>query len=154
MLDDNGRWICVQNFKSISSKIAELRYKTCKKQSLFTSFRDFTVIFRFFYLLILTFQKRVLRPFFAFFEKILPKNMYRSPTSRIFWFYLFCLVTWDDLDLYCGHKAQEMTLTIVGDTFHAVSLFKRHSIALFVNYPYKVRNLNWRSLMTSQVRSK
>ena len=49
MLDDNDRWICVQNFKSISSKIAELRYKTCKKQALFTSFRDFTVIFRFFY---------------------------------------------------------------------------------------------------------
>ena len=32
--------------------------------------------------------------------------------------------------------------------------FKRHSIALYVNYPYKVKNLTWRSLMTSQVRSK
>ena len=29
--------------------------------------------------------------------------------------------------------------------------FKRHSIALYVNYPYKVKNLTWRSLMTSQV---
>ena len=32
--------------------------------------------------------------------------------------------------------------------------FKRHSIALYVNYPYEVKNLTWRSLMTSQVRSK
>ena len=30
--------------------------------------------------------------------------------------------------------------------------FKRHSIALYVNYPYKVKNLTRRSLMTSQVR--
>ena len=29
--------------------------------------------------------------------------------------------------------------------------FKRHSIALYVNYPYKVKNLTRRSLMTSQV---
>ena len=27
--------------------------------------------------------------------------------------------------------------------------FKCHSIALYVNYPYKVKNLTWRSLMTS-----
>ena len=32
--------------------------------------------------------------------------------------------------------------------------FKRHSIALYVNYLYKVKNLTRRSLMTSQVRSK
>ena len=32
--------------------------------------------------------------------------------------------------------------------------FKRHSIALYVNYPYKVKNLTRRSLMTSQVKSK
>ena len=32
--------------------------------------------------------------------------------------------------------------------------FKRHSIALYVNYPYKVKHLTPRSLMTSQVRSK
>ena len=34
------------------------------------------------------------------------------------------------------------------------SNFKRHSIALYVNYPYKVKNLIRISLMTSQVRSK
>ena len=32
--------------------------------------------------------------------------------------------------------------------------FKRHSIALYVNYPYKVKHLTRRSLMTSQVRLK
>ena len=37
-------------------------------------------------------------------------------------FDLFQLVTWDDLDLYYGHKAQEMILTDVNDTIHAVSL--------------------------------
>ena len=46
MLEGNGWWICVQNFKSISSKMAEIWHKTCQKQALFTSFRDFTVIFR------------------------------------------------------------------------------------------------------------
>ena len=31
---------------------------------------------------------------------------------------------------------------------------KHHWIALYVNYPIKVQNLSWRSLMTSQVMSK
>ena len=31
-------------------------------------------------------------------------------------------MTWDDLDLYYGHKAQEMILTNVSDTIHADSL--------------------------------
>ena len=46
MLEGNCWWICVQIFKSISSKMAEISHKTCQKQALFTSFRDFTVIFR------------------------------------------------------------------------------------------------------------
>ena len=46
MLEWNGWWICVQNFKSIFLKMAEIWHKTCQKQVLFTSFRDFTVIFR------------------------------------------------------------------------------------------------------------
>ena len=40
----------------------------------------------------------------------------------MFLFDLFHLVTWDDLDLYYGHKAQEMILTDVSDTIHADSL--------------------------------
>ena len=31
-------------------------------------------------------------------------------------------MNWDDLDLYYGHKAQEMILTDVSDTIHADSL--------------------------------
>ena len=31
-------------------------------------------------------------------------------------------MTWDDLDLYYGHKGQEMILTDVSDTIHADSL--------------------------------
>ena len=65
-------------------------------------------------------SKSVLGLFFAFFAKIWPKNMYRSSKSR---FVLpFHLVTWDDLDLYYGHKAQDMILTDVSDTIHADSL--------------------------------
>ena len=45
MLEGNGWWICAHNFKSISSKMAEIWHKTSKKQALFTSFRDFTEIF-------------------------------------------------------------------------------------------------------------
>ena len=67
-------------------------------------------------------SKSVLESFFAFFAKIWPKNMYRSFKSRNFLFDLFHLVTWDDLDLYYGHKAQEMILTDVSDTIHADSL--------------------------------
>ena len=41
-----------------------------------------------------------------------------SPITALnpdFLFDLFYLVTWDDLDLYCGHKAQEMIL-MAGET--------------------------------------
>ena len=41
---------------------------------------------------------------------------------EIFCLTFFHLVTWDDLDLYYGHKAQEMILTDVSDTIHADSL--------------------------------
>ena len=51
-------------------------------------------------------SKSVLGSFFAFFAKIGPKNMYRSSKWRIFLLDLFYLVTWDDLDLFYGHKAQ------------------------------------------------
>ena len=67
-------------------------------------------------------SKSVLESFFAFFPKIWPKNMYRSSKSRNFLFDLFHLVTWDDLDLYYAHKAQEMILTDGSDTIHADSL--------------------------------
>ena len=89
MLEGNGWWIRVQNFKLISSKMAEIWYETCQKQALFTSFRDFTKIFRvLFFLQILTLQK-VLRSFFAFFAKIWSENMYRTSKSRNFLFGLF-----------------------------------------------------------------
>ena len=51
-------------------------------------------------------SKSDLGPFFAFFAKIWPKNMLRTSKSRNFLHDLFYLVTWDDLDLYYGHKAR------------------------------------------------
>ena len=67
-------------------------------------------------------SKSVLGSFFAFFAKIWPKNMYRKSKHDFFLFDLFHLMTWDDLDLCYGHKAQEMILTDVSDTIHADSL--------------------------------
>ena len=102
--------------------MAEIWHKTCQKQALFTSFRDFTVISRFLFFDRFWRFKSVLGSFFACFAKIWPKNMYRSSKSRIFLFDLFYLATWDDLDLYYGHKSQEMMLTNVSDAIHADSL--------------------------------
>ena len=113
------QWICVQNFKLLSSKMAEMWHETCLKQELFTSFRDFTVIFLILFLTDFDASKGIIGSFFAFLAKIWLKNMYRSSKSL---FYLFYLVTWDDLDLYYGHNAQEMMLTDVSDTIHADSL--------------------------------
>ena len=61
---------------------------------------------RFYFLTDFDASKSVLGSFFAFFAKIWPKNMYRTSESRNFLLDLFYLVTWDDLDLYYGHKAQ------------------------------------------------
>ena len=48
--------------------------------------------------------------------------MYRSSKFRFVLFDLLYLMTRDDLDLYYGHKAQEMILTAVCDTINADSL--------------------------------
>ena len=87
------------------------------KHTLFTSFRDLTVIFRvLFFDRILMLQKSVLWSFFAVYGHF--SQLYIT----IFWFDLLYLVTWCDLDLYYGHKAQVMILTNVIDTIHADSL--------------------------------
>ena len=78
MLDGNGWWICVQNFKSISWTMAELWHKTCWKQPNLP-------IFRYFYFLTdFDFSKSVFGPFFVSFAKSWPKNMYFSAISRFF----------------------------------------------------------------------
>ena len=89
MLEGNGWWTCAQNFKSISSKMAEIWHKTCQKQTLFTSFRDLTEIFRILFFDRFWRLKSVLGSFFAFFAKIWPKNMYRTSKSRNFLLDLF-----------------------------------------------------------------
>ena len=96
MLEGNGWYICAQNFKSISSKMAEIWHKTCQKQALFTSFRDFTWFSEFYFLTDFDASKSVLGSFFAFFAKIWPKNMYRSSKSRNFfaWPFLPGDLTW------------------------------------------------------------
>ena len=53
-------------------------------------------------------------------------------------------MTWDDLYLYYGHKAQEMILTDVSDTIHADSLalfaLKIEILHADVTKPRKVEN--------------
>ena len=95
MLDGNGWWICVQNFKSISSKMAELWHKTYWKQP------NLPISAIFIFLTGFDFSKSVFGSFFVFFAKSWPKNMYCSAISRMFLGVdLFYRVTWDDLDLY------------------------------------------------------
>ena len=89
MLEVNGWWICVQNFKLISSKMADIWHKTCQKQALFTSFRDLPWFSEFHFLTDFDASKSVLGSFVAFFAKIWPKNMYRSSKSRFFFAWPF-----------------------------------------------------------------
>ena len=124
MIEGYGWCIRVHNSKSISSKITEIWHKTCKKNVIFTSFRDFTVIFLIlFFLIDFDASKSDLGPFFKSFAKIWPKSMYRSTKSRNLLVWPFYLVTWDDLDLYYGHKAQEMIFTHVSTHADSLTLF-------------------------------
>ena len=103
-----GQWLmnmCTK-FQVDFFKMAEIWHKTCQKQALYTSFRDFTVIFRILFVTDFDVSKSDLGSFFAFFAKIWPENMHRSSKSQIFLLDLFYLVTWHDLDLYYGRKAQ------------------------------------------------
>ena len=110
----------------ISSRYLQkwLRYSTkhVKNRHFSRHFGTLPWFSEFYFLIDFDASKSVLGSFFAFFAKIWPKNMYRSSKSRFFLFDLFHLVTWDDLDLYYGHKAHEMILTDVSDTIHADSL--------------------------------
>ena len=107
MLEGNGWWICVQNFKSISSKMAEIWHETCQKQALFTSFRDFTVIFRILFFDRFWCFKKCFRVIFrVFLRKSDLKTCIAALNHEFFLLDLFYLVTWHDLDLYYGHKAQ------------------------------------------------
>ena len=122
MLEGNVSWICVQNFKSISSKMAEIYHKTCQKQALFTSFSDLTVIFRFFFWPILTLQK----VFEGHFSRSLWKSDLKTCIAALN-HEIFCLTFftwWPEMTLtfIMVTKAQEMILTDVSDTIHADSL--------------------------------
>ena len=69
------------------------------------SFRDFLIFLFLFFFPILMF----LKAFSGHFSCSLRKselNMYRSSVSQILFSLTFYLLTWDDLDLYPGHKAQ------------------------------------------------
>ena len=138
--------------------MAEMWHKTCQKQALFTSFRDFTVIF------VILFSDRFWR-FIKCFRAIFrilcenwPKNMYRSSKSRNFLFDLFYLLTWDDLDLYYVYKAQKMILTDVSDTIHADSLalfaLDIESLLADVTKPEKSKILTLTWPVTSSVTSR
>ena len=78
MLDCNGRWISVQNFKSISSKMAELWHKTCWKQPNLPNF----AIFIFWPILI--FQKVFLGHFSCSLRKVDLKTCIAVPYHDFF----------------------------------------------------------------------
>ena len=76
----------------------------------------------FVFLPILTLQKVFKGHFSRSLQKSDLKTCIAALNHDFFLFDLFRLVTWDDLDLYYGLKAQEMILTDVRDTIHADSL--------------------------------
>ena len=78
MLDSNDWWICVQNFKSISSKMAELWHKTCLKQSNLPIFAIFIFWTDF------DFSKSVFGSFFVFFAKVHLKTCIAVPYHDFF----------------------------------------------------------------------
>ena len=111
-----------------------------------------------FYLLIdFSASKGVTESFFAFFAKSDIKTCIAALNPEIVWFDLFYLVTWDDLDLYYCHKAQEMILTNFSDTIRAdsLALFALHIkiVLADVTKPEKsiILTLTWP--MTSSVTS-
>ena len=105
MLEGNGWWLSAQNFKSISPKMAEIWHKTCQKQSLFTSFRDFTVIFLISFFHRFWCFKTCLGHCSRSLRKSDLKTCIAALNHEIFLLDLFYLVTWHDLDLYYGRKA-------------------------------------------------
>ena len=94
-----------KNFKSISSKMAEIRHKRRKKRHFSRHFGTLLWFPEFYFVTDFDASKSVLRSFVAFFANIWPKSMHRSSKSRI---YLFDLFTW----------WSEMTLTCIMVTKH------------------------------------
>ena len=89
MLDGSDWWICVQNFKSISSKMAALLHKTCWKQP------NLPIFAIFIFWPILIFQKVFLGHFSCSLRKVDLKTCFAVP------YHDFFLVGWpfipDDL---------------------------------------------------------
>ena len=115
MLNGNGWKMRVQSFKSKSFKMAALWvlwHKTCKKQALFTSFRDFVEVFRILFFDRFWHFKKCQNRSRGNFSRSLRKSYLNTCivalNTDIFLFNHFYLVTWDDLDLYYDHKAQEI----------------------------------------------
>ena len=96
--------------RKISSRYLQnrLRYdgKHVKNRHFSRNFGTLPWFSEFYFLTDFDASKSVLGSFFAFFAKIRPKSMYRSSKSRHFLLDLFYPVTWDNLDLYYGRKAQ------------------------------------------------
>ena len=100
VLIDNGWWICVQNFKSISFKLTELWNLTCWKQPDFAISLDFP---NFILWPIFVFSKGVLGSFFMFFANIWHKNMHCSAISRFFYIFLPDDLNSTQLNIYFWH---------------------------------------------------
>ena len=107
MLEGNGWWICVQNFKSISSKMAEIWHKTTVKNRHFSRhFGTLQWFSEFYFWPILMLQKVFSGHFSRSLRKSDLKACIAALNHEIFLLDLFYLVTWHDLDLYYGHEAQ------------------------------------------------
>ena len=138
MLEGNGWWIFVQNFKSISSEMAEIWHKTCQKQTLFTvSFWDLTVISKLYILTNFDSSLSVLGSFFAFFAKIWPKKHHiAAPNHEFFaWPFLPGDLRWPSpLDSNDVRKIAKLMNTQRFDisSFSIYYLFRTSLLSIFV----------------------
>ena len=105
MLVVNGWWICVQNFKSISSKMAEIWYKKCKNRHFSRHFGTLPWFTEFYFLIDFDASKSALGSFSRSLRKSDPKTCIAALNHDFFCLTFF---TW----------WPEMTLTSIMVTKH------------------------------------
>ena len=113
------------------------------KQTLFTSFRDFTFIFLILFSADFDASRSVIGSFFAFFAKLCPKTCITALNPEfLFLFELFYLVTWVDLHLYypspCWGGGKEPPVVFANSSWNTGNFALKLAIPLRATIPHLV----------------
>ena len=112
MLESNVSWICVQNFKSIASTMAEIWHKTCQNRHFSRHFGTLPWFSEFVFLTDFAASKSVLGSF----SRILRKSDLKTCIAALNHDFFFCLTFFT--------RWPEMTLTCIMATKHKKWYFK------------------------------